>query len=303
VANKFKALIPLPIKKSVLAFFMNTKRYFVELHELYHDIQKIHDLDINKHFRKKIRNTRISTIYFRKYDKKNNIANIVGNKISFNYFNTLKGLFYEIFVSQCYWFTTVNPEPKIIDCGSHYGQSILYFKKMYPKAKIICFEPDKHTFSTLTKNINTNNIQDVEMNNMAVSDFEGEMDFYNMEGVKSSIVMSTVKDRISNGIKSRVKATRLSKYIDEPIDFLKMDIEGAELSVLKELVKSDKLKHIKQMVIEYHHHIKESEDNFSHTLELLESNGFGYQIEGEFLKPRKEVHFQDIMIYAYNKNL
>ena len=165
------------------------------------------------------------------------------------------------------------------------------------------FEPDNHTFSLLTQNLNTNNVQDVEMNNMAISDFDGKLSFYNMEGAKSSVAMSTIKGRIPNGIESIVKATRLSNYINETIDFLKMDIEGAELSVLKELVKSDKLKYVKQMVIEYHHHIKEHEDHFSHTLELLEDADFGYQIEGEFLKPRKEVHFQDIMIYAYNKKL
>jgi len=57
------------------------------------------------------------------------------------------------------------------------------------------------------------------------------------------------------------------------------------------------------MVIEYHHHIKEHEDNFSHTLELLEEAGFGYQIESGFLYPRSQIHFQDILIYAYNKNI
>lgn len=296
-----KALIPLSIKKTLLAFFLETKRYFIEIHEVYYDLQKIHDLEIKRKLRKQIRNTWIKTFYFRKYDKKNNVAKIVGKKIKFNYFNTLRGLFKEIFINQCYWFTTTKKAPVIIDCGSHFGQSVIYFKMMYPKAKIICFEPDDHTFSILKDNIESNGIQNIELHNKAVADYDGEISFYNIEDNISSVVMSTVKDRVPDGKKNTVEATRLSNFINGTIDFLKMDIEGAELSVLKELIKSDKLRHVKQMVIEYHHHIKKHDDNFSHTLELLEDAGFGYQIEADFVKPRRQVHFQDILIYAYNK--
>lgn len=229
------------------------------------------------------------------------LANIVGYKVKFNYFNTLRGLFKEIFIAQSYWFITDKKEPVIIDCGSHFGQSIIYFKLLYPEANIICFEPDDHTFSILKDNIESNGIQNIEMHNKAVADYDGEINFYNIEDNKSSVVMSTVRERVQNGKRNVVEATRLSNYINSTIDFLKMDIEGAELSVLKELIKSDKLRYIKQMVIEYHHHIKEHEDNFSHTLELLEDAGFGYQIEADFLKPRWKVYFQDILIYAYNK--
>ena len=80
-----------------------------------------------------------------------------------------------------------------------------------------------------------------------------------------------------------------------------MDIEGSELSVLKELKESGKLQYIKQMVIEYHHHIIEDEDLGSTILTLLEDANFGYQIKADFLYPRRRVHFQDILIYAYNK--
>lgn len=52
-----KALIPLSIKKTLLAFFLETKRYFIEIHEVYHDLQKIHDLEIKRKLRKQIRNT------------------------------------------------------------------------------------------------------------------------------------------------------------------------------------------------------------------------------------------------------
>ncbi len=299
---RLKTLIPLSIKKAIRALFIEIKRYFIELHELYHDLQRIHDLKIKKKLRNKIRNTRLRTFYFKQYNRKKMMANIVGYKVKFNYFNTLKGLFREIFIAQSYWFITDTKEPVIIDCGSHFGQAVIFFKLIYPNAKIICFEPDNHTFSILRENVESNSIQDVEMHNKAVADYDGDINFYNIDDNKSSVVMSTVKERVQNGNLNVVEATRVSNYINGTVDFLKMDIEGAELSVLKELLKSNKLRYVKQMVIEYHHHIKEHEDNFSHTLELIEDAGFGYQIEADFIKPRRQVHFQDILIYAYNKN-
>ncbi len=302
VANA-KALIPLSIKKAILALFIEIKRYFIELHELYHDLQKIHDLEIEIKLRKQIRNTRIKTFYFRKYDKNNTIAEVVGNKVKFNYFDTLHSLFREIFIVQCYWFATDKKDPVIIDCGSHFGQAVIFFKLIYPKSKIICFEPDKYTFSLLRENVESNSIQDIEIHNKAVADYDGEIDFYNIEDNQGSIVMSTVKERVQNGKINVVEATRLSNYINSTIDFLKMDIEGAEISVLKELIKSNKLRYIKQLVIEYHHHIIEHDDFGSKILKLLEDAGFGYQIETSFLYPRQKVHFQDILIYAYNKNI
>ncbi|MFC1785848.1 FkbM family methyltransferase [Candidatus Neomarinimicrobiota bacterium] len=300
---KIKTLIPLSIKKPILAFLTEGKRYITESRQLYHDIHKINGLIINETLRKKIRRTRIFTFYFKKYDKKNMTANIVGHKVKFNYLKTLQDLFTEIFINGCYWFTTDYKEPIIIDCGSHFGQAAMYFKILYPKAKIICFEPDDYAFSILKTNITTNEIQDIELHNKAIADYDGIIEFYNIKDSKGSVIMSTVKERVPDSETNIIQATRLSNFINSPIDFLKLDIEGAELSVLKELIKSDKLRYVKQMAIEYHHHIKEHVDNFSHTLELLEDADFGYQIESEFLMPRQEVHFQDILIYAYNKNI
>jgi hypothetical protein len=48
------------------------------------------------------------------------------------------------------------------------------------------------------------------------------------------------------------KTTNLIQYINGDNMFLKMDIEGFEFKVLPELIKNDRLKNIKQMVIEFH---------------------------------------------------
>ena len=87
-------------------------------------------------------------------------------------------------------------------------------------------------------------------------------------------------------------------------NLLKIDIEGAEDVVLAELACSNKLALIKQMHIEYHHHIIPKNDKLSAMLKILENANFGYQISvaPSFGKwPTREA-FQDISIYCYRKH-
>src|SRR5437762_3374640 len=48
------------------------------------------------------------------------------------------------FIRRIYHFDAQTSDPLIIDGGSNIGVSILYFKKTYPRARIVGFEPDPH---------------------------------------------------------------------------------------------------------------------------------------------------------------
>jgi hypothetical protein len=98
-----------------------------------------------------------------------------------------------------------------------------------------------------------------------------------------------------------VEAVRLSEFVREEVDFLKMDIEGAEAEVLEELAEADKLRLVREMVIEYHHHIDPGEDHLGATLRLLEQNGFGYEIAAYPERPMRRERFLDLLVYAYRK--
>jgi len=52
----------------------------------------------------------------------------------------------EIYGDQSYLFRSQRDAPVIIDCGSNYGVSILWFKKNYPDAKIVGVEADPAVF-------------------------------------------------------------------------------------------------------------------------------------------------------------
>lgn len=140
----------------------------------------------------------------------------------------------------------------------------------------------------------------VTVHNCALSDRDGTIEFYLHPRQEGSLIMSVVQER-SQGTPISVPTKKLSGFFDEPVDLLKMDIEGAEHMVLRELAESGKLSLIKEMHLEYHHHIIREQDNISITLDLLERNGFGYQIEAEPRRLIAQRSFQDIATYAYRK--
>src|SRR5947209_4216587 len=84
----------------------------------------------------------------------------------------------EIFRVNQYIFSCKTERPFIIDCGAHIGISVLYFKRCYPYAQIIAFEPDPQTFQILEQNVTQNHLQDVHLINAAVTHDDGEIPFY-----------------------------------------------------------------------------------------------------------------------------
>ena len=58
----------------------------------------------------------------------------------------------EIFLDEIYRFQSDKKDPVIIDCGSNYGTSIVYFKQLYPDSKIIGVEADPNIFEILKNN-------------------------------------------------------------------------------------------------------------------------------------------------------
>ena len=162
---------------------------------------------------------------------------------------------HEIFHEQGYVFQASTLTPLIIDAGSNIGIATLFFKKCYPKAKILCFEPDPVAFEILQKNVSMNQLHDVTLYNLALSNRFGKVKFYGQVDVKTpdtrgnSILPGWGLQRPTSCC-IEVDATCLSRYIQEPVDLLKLDIEGAEQIVLQEL--GDKLELVKEIVLEIH---------------------------------------------------
>jgi len=190
-------------------------------------------------------------------------------------FNILKD---EIFNKEIYN-VTINPGV-IFDLGAHIGLSILYFKIKYPNSKIVAFEPNSNIFPILQENVECNNLTDVELHNIALGNKDEVRTFYIDNSGNDSFSTGSFNKNAWNGTQKSigvsVKCEQLSKYINEDVDILKMDIEGAETEVLKELVENDKLKHVKNILIEYH---PINNGNSKNIVKLLNENGFETEIK------------------------
>jgi FkbM family methyltransferase len=185
--------------------------------------------------------------------------------------STFLNQFESIFVDQIYQFNSASKEPIIIDCGANMGTSVLYFKWLYKEAKVYAFEPDKNIFGVLSKNISNNKLEDVQLTNMAVWIDEQDM-FFNANHAQSGKL-------IQDGSSIKVKCIRLKTFMQAfpQIDFLKLDIEGAELLVLQDI--SSELHRVKYLFIEYHSEVDKTQ-KLSQLLAIIEQAGFRYFIGG-----------------------
>ncbi len=163
-----------------------------------------------------------------------------GYKISYRNDRELEVISDDIFAKNTYFFKSDSASPRIIDCGGHIGLAVLYFKSIYPTSKIITFEPNPEIFSLLKRNIVQNGLRGVEAVNAALSHennrygalYVGE-DFIHAWD-STGTIKSDLWPNMDQYRRISVQTARLSSYINGKVDFLKLDIEGAEYEVLKE---------------------------------------------------------------------
>jgi len=155
-----------------------------------------------------------------------------------------------------------------IDVGSHIGKFTIPVAKM--GANVISIEPHPDNFEVLVKNIRLNKVENkVIPMNIALSDENTKGKLYiGINSLRHSIVENYGKGSIRvtfNTLDNIVENTGINR-----IDFIKIDVEGSELNVIKGGLKSiGKFK--PNMVIEVR----------KYNLEKLESilSSVGYSVE------------------------
>ncbi len=122
---------------------------------------------------------------------------------------------------------------RVLDIGSNIGNHMLYYCSRLGAKRVICFEPNTFNHSVLCKNIELNNLQDfVTVHNVALGATGGkgiQKDFTNRNTGMNRIEAVSSSDA---GIAS-VDIVRLDDLHYQHIDFIKIDVEGFEVSVLK----------------------------------------------------------------------
>jgi FkbM family methyltransferase len=193
-----------------------------------------------------------------------------GWKIHYLNPEALRTMIRTLIIKQWNDFVATRDDPLILDCGANIGVSVLHYKRLYPKARIIAFEPDPDACAVLRKNLQQNGVEDVTVVQAAVWTEEAELEFMQHEFTDSSRLVSD-KSYLPKG-ELKVRTVRLADYLqNNSVDFIKMDIEGAETEVIKDC--SEHIRHVPQMVIEYHY-MKSEVDALSSVLAHLAQAGF-----------------------------
>jgi FkbM family methyltransferase len=171
----------------------------------------------------------------------------------------------EIFLDKIYSLRLPD-HPYILDCGANIGLSVIYMKKQYPNAEIVAFEPDSENFELLKKNVEAGEYTNIDLRNEAVWT-ENTTVHFSSKGTTDSHISSQKTDSVE------VVAIRLKDLITRKIDFLKIDIEGAEYQVIKDI--SEKLDLVDNMFVEYHGSFEEN-SQFIDMLKTISDKGFHF---------------------------
>lgn len=160
----------------------------------------------------------------------------------------------EIFGANAYYLELEAETPRIIDSGAHIGMATLYFKTMYPRARITAYEPVSANYALLNRNVRENQLQDVEIRQLAVAPKTGKLKIYEPSGETAwksgSGIIPNGWRGVQNTHEIEVQAIGIHEILQEKIEIFKMDIEGMEYEVIRNA--KPLLRNVKNWIIETH---------------------------------------------------
>lgn len=206
-------------------------------------------------------------------------TSIFGKPFKFHDSGSFLATYTELFGHGIYEFKPSATARTILDCGANMGLSVLYFSMNYPQHKIIAFEPDEKIFNILRENVNTFGLSNVELHQKAVWTKVDTLKFYT-----DGRLGGRINEELGQQEPVIIESVPLLDFLSEDVDFLKLDIEGAEDEVLRYC--GDKLSYAKHIFFEYHNNIHK-EQTLHELLDLVRKNGFHYYIKesGTRVKP------------------
>lgn len=120
----------------------------------------------------------------------------------------------------------------VVDVGAAFGfYTIMASKKVGQQGKVVAIEPQPDNFEMLNRNVNLNKLANIITLNYAVSSKRGTLRLYSS--------YSTIPERAGQSLQDYIEVSadtldNLLRELDiDEVNWIKVDVEGAELEVLK----------------------------------------------------------------------
>ena len=168
----------------------------------------------------------------------------------------------------------LNPEDIFVDVGANFGLVTNYIYEN-SSAHVTCFEPYPPNIQLLEINKYLFN-RNYDVRNLALGSSEGSVEFYASVSSQGRGGLAKKKNhKYSETI--NVEKSTLDSEIDS-VDVIKIDVEGAELEVLKGA--EDTLNQIKTIFLELHPNsiLEEFGTNKKEVIKYLQNNGFSLDV-------------------------
>ncbi len=154
------------------------------------------------------------------------------------------------------------------DVGAHKGIITSHFINLAgPSGKVYAFEMNPYSHQVISYLSSNNCI----IENMAVSNTNGTIDYYGDFDEASANILGYDTNYKKMNKKGEIKSITLDEYFkDKIVNYIKIDVEGAELSVVKGGMET--LRKCKYAVIECHFN-----EDWKELCEFLISNEFSFR--------------------------
>lgn len=144
--------------------------------------------------------------------------------------NYISHILKELYIEKVYEpYLTGKSDLTMVDMGAHIG---LFTSYALPHAKkIYCFEPDANNFEALTKNKKSNGWKNVHLHRKAITGSGKPIRLYHSSNPTAHTIV-----RGDENDSELVQSWTISDFFEQTgekwVDFIKLDIEGAEFEVL-----------------------------------------------------------------------
>ena len=209
--------------------------------------------------------------YYLKYGDPKKLNKLIEYKESEGFFNVLAEQFIMNLYERRY---SIKKGDVVVSIGASVGTNTLVFsKKVGSKGKVIAIEPDMNRLKYLEKNIRINKLENnIIIIKKGVWCKKSRMNFYKKAFFEGLSMMRPDEHSIKSTIEVDTLDNILADLNIKKVDFIKMDIEGAEIEALKGIKETLKNNDTKLAIASYH--IVDGQPTYKTIIPMMKEMGF-----------------------------